>query len=73
MSKLTDKQVAALRAVEGDQRTSQSLMWWTAARTSWPGPRKTLGSLLYRGLVDYSHEDGWTITDAGRQALQEIT
>lgn len=69
---LTAKQQAALRAVAGDQRTGQSIAWWAEARISWPGPRKTLGSLLYRGLVNYTHEDFWTITDEGRQALAEL-
>lgn len=72
---LTEKQVAALRAVAEDQKTSHSLMWWMNARASWQGPRKTLGSLVVRGLVDYSHEDEarWLITDAGRAALAEYS
>lgn len=72
MTSLTDKQKAALQAVVGDQKTSQSLIWWADARASWPGPRKTLGSLITRGLVNYDHEHGWTATDEGRRVATEM-
>lgn len=68
---ITEKQIAALRAVAEDQKTTHSLIWWANARASWQGPRRTLGSLYVRGLVDYSDEDSWSITDAGRAALAE--
>jgi hypothetical protein len=70
--RLTGKQLAALRAVAGKQRAIQSRLWWDTARASWQGPRKTLGSLIARDLVDYDDATGWTLTDKGREVLAEL-
>lgn len=67
MATLTHKQRDALKAVAEQQKTGFSLTWWAWARSRWQGSRKTLGSLLARGLVDY--DDGWTITEKGKEAL----
>lgn len=42
MVPLTDKQMAALRAV-GAPTSTHGLIWWEDARRNWLGPRKTLG------------------------------
>lgn len=68
---MTEKQIRALRAT-ADPTSPDGRSFWHDARASWPGPRKTLGSLLVRGLVDYHSLAGWEITDAGRVALDEL-
>lgn len=69
MTKLTEKQVRALRAT-ADPGSILGYMFWADARASWAGPRKTLGSLLVRGLVDY--DEGWSITAEGEALLKEM-
>lgn len=69
---LTDKQVRALSAL-AEPDSAMALLFWAEARVSWPGPRKTLGSLIARGLANYSDEGvggHWSITDAGRAELE---
>jgi hypothetical protein len=68
--KLTEKQLRALEAV-GDPLSAVGTSFWHDARISWPGPRKTLGSLMTRGLVDYHSLAGWMITDEGRAVLAD--
>lgn len=68
---LTEKQIRALRAT-ADPTSAVGWSFWHDARASWPGPRKTLGSLIVRGLVDYHSTAGWDITEAGRTALAEL-
>ena len=71
MSALTRKQERALLALAyPDSR--QAGDFWVQARSSWAGPRKTLGSLIGRGLASYSHEGGWKITDAGYELVEEM-
>lgn len=74
MTGLTAKQARALRACVEPQ-SAAGRMFWAAARASWPGPRKTLGSLEARGLVEYHdppREDGrsWPATPAGDLELK---
>lgn len=68
MRKLTDKQLEALHALAYPQSIPGQL-FWAAARVRWQGPRRTLGSLEWRGLASYSNEDGWAITAEGRRVL----
>lgn len=71
MTKLTEKQVRALRAT-ADPTSAHGYMFWAEARASWPGPRKTLGSLITRGLVDYHSLAGWSVTEQGLAVLAEM-
>lgn len=64
---LTDKQWQALQAVS-EPGSSHGRLFWAQARARWQGPRRTLGSLEWHGLVSYSSE-GWEITEAGRDQL----
>jgi hypothetical protein len=70
---LSEKQLRALRAV-AEPRSAHAAIFWADARASWQGPRKTLGSLVARGLVEYDErKDGyWHITDAGREAWRAV-
>lgn len=72
-SPLTEKQKAALKAV-GRPGSAHAFRFWAEARISWPGPRRTLGSLIARGLVDYNPAlaNTWFITDEGLCVLEEI-
>lgn len=75
MTGLTEKQARALRACV-DPRSAAGHMFWSEARASWPGPRKTLGSLITRRLVEYHdppRDDGrvWVATRAGELELEE--
>lgn len=65
---LTDKQRTALAACADPDGVGW--LFWEEARRRWQGKRQTLGSLHARGLVGYSHEAGWSITDAGREELR---
>lgn len=70
---LTEKQLRALRACAYPEAPS-TLMFWIDAKTSWSGPRRTLGSLFVQGLVDYEDQGTgghWTITDRGLEVLRE--
>ena len=71
MSALTEKQLGALRAL-AEPDSDLAWIFWAEARASWPGPRKTLGSLVRHGLVSYdaTREITWQLTDEGRAALE---
>jgi hypothetical protein len=69
--KLTDKQESALLAVSRPN-SGHGVQFWNDARARWYGPRKTLGSLERHGLVTYSHEGGWAITEAGEVIAEEV-
>ena len=68
---LTEKQLRALRACVYPDSVLAT-MFWHDARARWPGPRRTLGSLITRGLVSYSHQDGWKATDHGRSFIEDL-